>query len=73
MSGNVYEWCADWYDNYPSNTQTNPTGPASGFYRVLRCGSWNGDEQLCRSMCRNRSTPEVRFTGVGFRLASSPQ
>ncbi len=74
MSGNVYEWCADWYDNYPSNTQTNPAGPASGLYRVLRGGSWNGDAQNCHlpQLCRNRSTPEVQFTGVGFRLASSP-
>ncbi|MBK8194291.1 MAG: SUMF1/EgtB/PvdO family nonheme iron enzyme [Lewinellaceae bacterium] len=69
MSGNVYEWCSDWKDTYPSSAQTNPVGPSSGSYRVIRGGSWVNDPQVCRVANRGNFKPDARFNFVGFRLA----
>jgi len=68
MSGNLWEWCWDWHGNYSSNTQTNPTGPASGSYRVLRGGGWNISAGRCRVAVRDGSRPYGSGGFVGFRL-----
>ena len=70
MSVNVCEWCQDWYGNYSSGSQTNPTGPASGSYRVLRGGSWGYNAGVCRVSNRGNSTPDSRNSALGFRLAA---
>ena len=69
MSGNVYEWCQDWYGSYSSGSQTNPTGPASGSYRVNRGGSWCDYAWDCRSSYRFYDTPSYRYCDLGLRLA----
>jgi formylglycine-generating enzyme required for sulfatase activity len=69
MSGNVYEWCQDWFGTYSSSAQTNPTGPASGSYRVRRGGGWSTDARFCRVSYRDCSTPTYYRNRLGLRLA----
>ncbi len=72
MSGNVWEWCADWYDSYSSAAVTNPTGAAMGARRVLRGGSWSGDFGYCRVAYRFCNVPSNRILDYGFRVVSFP-
>jgi formylglycine-generating enzyme required for sulfatase activity len=68
MSGNVMEWCSDWYGDYSSNSQTNPTGPYSGSYRVFRGGSWRNDAGHCRVSYRAGNASDSRSYHIGLRL-----
>jgi formylglycine-generating enzyme required for sulfatase activity len=72
MSGNVFEWCQDLYGGYSSSSQTNPKGPSSGSYRVLRGGSWKSDARYCRVSYRGCYYPHYPNTDFGFRLVCSP-
>ncbi len=69
MSGNVWEWCYDWYEDYEELAQKNPKGPVAGVLRVLRGGSWGSDAQYCRVASRNYNSPDYRNYNGGLRLA----
>ena len=75
MSGNVCEWCSDWYVSYESYSSAssvpvvNPTGPATGSYKMLRGGSWFEVAKCCRSGYRNMQTVTIRREFIGMRLA----
>lgn len=73
MSGNVSEWCSDWYSNYPISPQTNPTGPESGVFRVSRGGNGHDMPKNCRAAFRFKERTVDRRDCLGFRLASSRQ
>jgi formylglycine-generating enzyme required for sulfatase activity len=70
MHGNVWEWCADYYDSYSAAEQVDPTGADSGLERALRGGSWLNPARNSRSAFRYGRLPVVRDDFLGFRLAS---
>ncbi len=72
MSGNVLEWCQDWYDWYSLGSMTNPTGPTTGTRRVLRGGSWNTFPISCRASFRYSQSSNFSYLTIGFRVARDP-
>ena len=71
MSGNVWEWCWNWYGSYSGSDQTNPTGASSGSNRVLRGGSWGSYASNCRVSNRNCYSPGYTYDYLGFRVVRS--
>ena len=69
MSGNVWEWCRDWYIPYSSGCQTNHTSPSSGSFRVIRGGCWNSYARYCRVSIRRNNAPSDSNDSLGLRLA----
>ena len=72
MSGNVLEWCRDWYGDYRGGAVTDPTGPQKGSNRVVRGGSWGSGADYCRVAFRYGGDPDYQNHDRGFRLALVP-
>ena len=72
LSGNVSEWCSDWYGSYSAEEQTNPQGPSSGSFRVFRGGSWFDGARNCRVSNRHNHVPSFSDGYLGLRLVLVP-
>jgi formylglycine-generating enzyme required for sulfatase activity len=74
MSGNVWEFCQDWHGAFSSENVTNPTGPTTGTFRMLRGGNWSNQfgAKFCRASQRGLFTPDFIYNGAGFRAARNP-
>ena len=72
MAGNVFEWCQDWYGDYPGGSVTDPQGPGSGVFRVIRGGCWFADAKDCRSALRGNDFPTDANLIQGFRVLLAP-
>ena len=72
MLGNVWEWCQDFYANYPTASMVNPTGPMTGTTRLLRGGSWNYTSKSCRGSSRGAVNPSFAYIDFGFRAVMTP-
>ncbi len=68
MSGNVSEWCSDWFGYYSDESKLNPKGPSNGTGKVVRGGGWNNYIYNCKNTYRGYSNPEEKSSNIGFRL-----
>ena len=72
MHGNVREWCLDWFGIYPGGSVTDPKGPATGSFRVIRGGGWFSDASNCRSADHSSGGPDSKSSDCGFRVVLAP-
>jgi len=72
LHGNVWEWCHDWYEDYPVGEVVDPFGPTTGSSRVYRGGCWGRPSRFCRSAYRGWDAPGFRFFNLGFRVVLAP-
>ena len=71
MTGNVWEWCWNWYGGYATGVQTDPKGSTSGLSRVFRGGSWYENASLCRAAYKHPAPPNQIYADLGFRVVRS--